>query len=56
MAKKIAKHQALKDMAAVGIDVSVFHYERIILTLTATEASVRIDFRKFNGGAHPKKK
>jgi hypothetical protein len=49
-----AKQQAMLDMSAAGISISVFAYERAILEITKTEESVRIDFRAFNGG-HNKK-
>ena len=49
-----AKQQALLDMSASGISVSVFIYEKDILEITRTEESQRIDFRAFNGG-HNKK-
>ena len=49
-----AKQQALLDMSASGISISVLTYERAIIEITKTEDSVRIDFRAFNGG-HNKK-
>lgn len=49
-----ARQQAMLDMSASGISVSVFAYERAILEITKTEDSVRIDFRAFNGGYHKK--
>ena len=49
-----AKQQAMLDMSASGISISVFAYERAIIEITKTEDTVRIDFRAFNGG-HNKK-
>lgn len=54
--KKTAKEQAMSDMVKLGICVNVLIREKEILEFTATENSIRIDFRKFNGGYHPKKK
>lgn len=49
-----AKQQAMLDMSASGVSISVFAYERAIIEITRTEESMRIDFRAFNGG-HNKK-
>ena len=49
-----AKKQAFKDMSESGISVVFFSFEKAIIEFTATEDSIRIDFRKFNGG-HNKK-
>ena len=49
------KQQALIDMSSEGISVTFIAFEKAILEFTATEDSIRIDFRKFNGGYHPKK-
>lgn len=50
-----AKQQALIDMSSGGISVTFIAFEKAILEFTATEDSTRVDFRKFNGGHHPKK-
>lgn len=50
-----AKEVALLDMKAAGVDVRFLLNEKAILELTATDLSNRVDFRKFNGGYHPKK-
>ena len=50
-----AKQQAMIDMSSEGISVTFFKFEKAILEFTETEDSIRIDFRKFNGGHHPKK-
>lgn len=50
-----AKLQAMKDMTSCGVSIGYLVYEREILEFTKTEASNRVDFRKFNGGFHPKK-
>lgn len=50
-----AKEQAFKDMSEAGISVVFFSFEKAIIEFTATEDSIKIDFRKFNGGHHPKK-
>ena len=50
-----AKQQALIDMSSEGISVTFIAFEKAILEFTATEDSIRVDFRKFNGGHHPKK-
>lgn len=50
-----AKQQAMIDMSSEGISIVFFSFEKAILEFTATEDSVRVDFRKFNGGHHPKK-
>ena len=49
-----ARQQAMLDMTEAGISISVFSYEKVIIELTKTEESVRIDFRAFNGGYHKK--
>lgn len=51
-----AKEIAMLDMKASGVDVRFLLNEKAILEFTATDLSVRVDFRKFNGGHHPKKK
>lgn len=43
-----AKQQALIDMSSEGISVSFFTFEKAILEFTATEDSIRVDFRRFN--------
>ena len=50
-----AKQQAMIDMSSEGISVTFIAFEKAILEFTATEDSIKIDFRKFNGGYHPKK-
>lgn len=50
------KLQAMRDMTSCGVSTGYLTYEREILEFTATEDSERVDFRKFNGGYHPKKK
>lgn len=50
-----AKQQALIDMSSEGISVTFIAFEKAILEFTATEDSIKVDFRKFNGGHHPKK-
>lgn len=50
-----AKQQAMIDMSSEGISIAFFSFEKAILEFTATEDSIRVDFRKFNGGYHPKK-
>ena len=50
-----AKDIAMLDMKASGVEVKFLVNEKAILAFTATELSVRVDFRKFNGGYHPKK-
>lgn len=49
-----AKQQAFIDMQKEGISISFFAYEKAIIEFTATEDSIRIDFRKNNDG-HNKK-
>lgn len=49
-----AKQQAFIDMQKEGISLSFFAYEKAIIEFTATEDSIRIDFRVNNGG-HNKK-
>ena len=43
-----AKQQALIDMSSESISVSFFAFEKAILEFTATEDSIRVDFRRFN--------
>ena len=50
-----AKQQALIDMSSEGISVTFIAFEKAIIGFTKTEDSIKIDFRKFNGGYHPKK-
>lgn len=49
-----ARRQAFIDMTSEGLSVQFIVEEKAILEFTATELSVRVDFRKFNGG-HNKK-
>lgn len=49
-----AKQQALIDMSSEGISVTFIAFEKAIIEFTKTEDSIKIDFRKFNGG-HNKK-
>jgi hypothetical protein len=53
-----AKQQALKDMVECKIDISVFQHEKVLIELNniKNETIVKIDFRCFNGGYHPKRK
>lgn len=52
-----AKQKALLDMTACGISIAYLQAEKAILAFTSTEGSdVKPDFRKFNGGYHPKKR
>lgn len=50
-----ARDIAMLDMKASGVNISFLLNEKAILEFTATDLSVRVDFRKFNGGYHPKK-
>jgi hypothetical protein len=50
-----AKQQAMIDMSSEGISVTFLAFEKAIIEFTATENSIKIDFRKFNGGYHPTK-
>lgn len=50
-----AREAAMLDMKASGVEVKFLLNEKNILEFTATELSIRVDFRKFNGGYHPKK-
>lgn len=50
-----AKQQAMIDMSSEGISIVFFSFEKAILEFTATEDSIKVDFRKFNRGYHPKK-
>lgn len=43
-----ARQQAIIDMKAEGISITFLHEERAILEFTATENSIRVDFRRFN--------
>ena len=43
-----AKQQAFIDMSSEGISVTFFAFEKAILEFTATEDSIRVDFRRFN--------
>lgn len=54
----IAKQQAFKDMIDCKIDISVFQYEKVLIELNNIKngTHIKIDFRCFNGGYHPKKK
>lgn len=53
-----ARKQALKDMMACKVDVTVFKHERVLIELNniRNETHIKIDFRCFNGGYHPKKR
>lgn len=51
-----AKQQAFIDMTSEGISISFFAYEKAIIEFTATEDSIKIDFRKFNGNTNNFKK
>ena len=53
-----AKQQALKDMLKCKIDISVFKHERVLIEINnlKNETNIKIDFRCFNGGYHPKKR
>lgn len=43
-----AKQQALIDMTSECISISFLAFEKAILEFTATEDSIRVDFRRFN--------
>lgn len=53
-----ARQQALKDMVECKIDISVFQHEKVLVELSnlKNETTIKIDFRCFNGGYHPKRK
>lgn len=52
-----AKQKALLDMTACGVSIAYILAEKAILAFTSAEGSdVKPDFRKFNGGYHPKKR
>lgn len=52
-----AKQKALMDMTSCGISIAYLQAEKAILAFTSTEGSgSKPDFRKFNGGYHPKKR
>lgn len=40
-----AKKQAMADMIASGLSIAVFRFEKVLIELTRTNDSVRIDFR-----------
>lgn len=52
-----ARQQAFKDMIDCNIDVRVFQHEKVLIELNNIEngTHIKIDFRCFNGGYHPKK-
>lgn len=49
------REYAMKDMTECHVDIKFLLNEKAILNITSTEDYVRVDFRKFNGGYHPKK-
>lgn len=49
-----AKIQALKDMHSLGIMTSFVLQEKEILEFISEGFSLRVDFRKFNGGHYDK--
>ena len=51
-----ARQQAFKDMAECNINISVFQYEKMLIELNNIQngTNIKIDFRCFNGGYHPK--
>ena len=53
-----ARWQAFKDMIDCKIDISVFQHEKALIELNNVRngTHIKIDFRCFNGGYHPKKK
>lgn len=48
--KTTAKQQAIIDMRNSGVDTTILHYEHVIIELTKTNDSIRIDLRCLNGG------
>lgn len=48
--KNTAKRQAIIDMRESGINTAVLYYEHVIIELTKTQDSIRIDLRCLNGG------
>lgn len=48
--KNTAKKQAIIDMRQAGIDTTILYYEHVIIELTKTNDSIRIDLRCLNGG------
>lgn len=48
--KTTAKRQAIIDMRESGINTTVLYYEHVIIELTKTNDSIRIDLRCLNGG------
>lgn len=48
--KTTAKQQAIIDMRESGINTTILYYEHVIIELTKTNDSIRIDLRCLNGG------
>lgn len=49
-----AKSQALKDMTSVGVITSFIINEKAILEFISEDLSLKVDFRRFNGGHYDK--
>jgi hypothetical protein len=49
-----AKHQAFKDMASMGVMSAFVTQEKAILEFVSEGLSLRVDFRRFNGGHYDK--
>ncbi|MBQ1930501.1 MAG: hypothetical protein II344_07730 [Bacteroidales bacterium] len=49
-----AKLQALKDMTSVGVIPAFVTQEKAILEFISEGLSLRVDFRRFNGGHYDK--
>lgn len=45
-----AKSQAFKDMTSIGVRSEFVAKEKAILEFVSEDFSIRIDFRRFNGG------
>lgn len=48
------KAQAMRDMTSMGVSTEFIHQEKNILESISEGFSLRVDFRRFNGGHYNK--
>ena len=52
---KSIRNQAIQDMASVGVQTFYILQEKAILEFMSEDSSLKVDFRRFNGGHYDKR-
>lgn len=52
---KSIRNQAIQDMASAGVQTFYILQEKAILEFMSEDSSLKVDFRRFNGGHYDKR-